>query len=388
MNHERLTMAAHSSLIAIGVIVTLAALREAAAVIITVLVSILAVIALDPIVKYLNKRLHFHRSIGSLLVVCMTVGILYGLAYASYVRGRMLIADLPNIALKIQESPALKQIAERTQSLSDTANGIYRKIAPAPPDPVGPADGRGPDIKVILEDKKDLLPARLLHGLGTFSGMAFFTGFLPFLIYFILAGKETLTEKMSVLFGNGHKENVLKTIERIEYSMRKFLIGNLMVTGIVCTLTAVIFWLLRLPYGGLLGILSGILSAIPYLGAVLALLPGILVGLVVYNTPAPFIIMVIVISVLHFVAIHLLTPMLIGGGMRLNTVSATVAVMFFGWLWGGAGLFLGIPILGILKNIFDGIPSTKTIGNFIGDDKDLMHSFSMEPLESSSDLVR
>ena len=55
-----------------------------------------------------------------------------------------------------------------------------------------------------------------------------------------------------------------------------------------------------------------------------------------------------------------------GGGVRLNATASTVALLFFGWLWGGMGLVLGIPILAVLKCIFDNVPSTRRIGMFSG----------------------
>jgi predicted PurR-regulated permease PerM len=73
------------------------------------------------------------------------------------------------------------------------------------------------------------------------------------------------------------------------------------------------------------------------------------------------------VTVLHLVAANYLTPKLVGGGVRLNATASTVALLFFGWLWGGMGLLLGIPILAVLKCIFDNVPSTRRIGMFLGE---------------------
>jgi predicted PurR-regulated permease PerM len=116
-----------------------------------------------------------------------------------------------------------------------------------------------------------------------------------------------------------------------------------------------------------LGSLSGSLSIVPYLGLPLALLPGVVVGLVSFDTWAPFLVLVALVTILHLVAANYLTPKLVGGGVRLNATASTAALLFFGWLWGAMGLMLGIPIVAVLKCIFDNVPSSRRIGMFLGD---------------------
>ena len=153
----------------------------------------------------------------------------------------------------------------------------------------------------------------------------------------------------------------------IERMMRKFLLGNAVIALFLSAMTVLVFLLVGLPYPVVLGILSGTLSIVPYLGLPLALLPGGIVGLVSFESGGPFLVLVASVTVLHLVAANYLTPKLVGGEVRLNATASTVALLFFGWLWGGMGLVLGIPILAVLKCIFDNVPSTRRIGMFLGD---------------------
>jgi predicted PurR-regulated permease PerM len=153
----------------------------------------------------------------------------------------------------------------------------------------------------------------------------------------------------------------------IERMMRKFLLGNAVIALILSTATVLVFLLVGLPYAVVLGILSGTLSIVPYLGLPLALLPGVVVGLVSFESGGPFLALIALVTVLHIVAANYLTPKLVGRGVRLNATASTVALLFFGWLWGAMGMVLGIPILAVLKCIFDNIPSTQRIGMFLGE---------------------
>ena len=112
---------------------------------------------------------------------------------------------------------------------------------------------------------------------------------------------------------------------------------------------------------------SFILIVLPYLGLVLALVPPLVVGLVTFSTGGPVAVIVIVVVGLHLLAANVLIPKLVGKGVRLNAVASTIAVMFFGWLWGGMGLILGIPIVAVIKCVMDNVPAAQPVGRWLGD---------------------
>ena len=149
--------------------------------------------------------------------------------------------------------------------------------------------------------------------------------------------------------------------------MQRFIVGNAVVAGILSIATSFVFLFVGLPYWIVLGILSGTLSTIPYLGLPLAVLPALIVGLVTFASGFPIFVIIFSVSLLHVLAANLLIPKLVGKGVRLNAVSATVAIMFFGWMWGGMGLILGIPIVGVTKCVLENIPSTAHLGQWLGE---------------------
>jgi predicted PurR-regulated permease PerM len=206
-----------------------------------------------------------------------------------------------------------------------------------------------------------------MQGLGSLTGVIFSLSFIPFLVYFMLADREPLTRRTRELFPREHRETVGQILVDIERMLRKFLIGNAVVAAILSAATLLVFFLVKLPYPVVLGVLSGILSTVPYLGLGLALLPCVIVGIVTFEAPVPFIAMVASVTAFHLIAINYLTPRIVGGEVHLNATASTAALLFFGWLWGGMGLLLAIPILSVLKCILENIPSTQRIGMWLGD---------------------
>jgi len=286
--------------------------------------------------------------------------MLYGLFYYTYMRAESFLADIPEIAGKIQSAPTVVNLTRKAEELNRVFAEAGRRIAPQA------AAARPKTAAPVVVRDGEPFTATLLQGLGSLSGVLFALGFIPFLVYFILADREPLTRRTRELFPEEHRATVERILVDIERMMRKFLLGNAVIALILSSLTVIVFLLIGLPYPVVLGILSGTLSIVPYLGLPLALLPGGVVGLVSFESGGPILVLIASVTVFHLVAANYLTPKLVGGGVRLNATASTVSLLFFGFLWGGMGLVLGIPILAVMKCIFDNIQSTRRIGMFLG----------------------
>jgi predicted PurR-regulated permease PerM len=345
----------------IAVLGVLALLHFAASVFITIFSAMLLSFALEPLVHLLCVRTRLRRHHASGIVVFLFVAMLYGLFYATYLRAESFLVEIPQITEKIRSAPMVVSLAKKAEELNRLAAEANRRIAP----PSAPARPK-PASPVFVRDAESFAGSLLL-GLGSLSGVLFALGFIPFLVYFILADREPLTRRTRELFPEKHHDTVGEILVDIEKMMRKFLLGNALIALVLSAATVLVFFLLGLPYPVVLGILSGTLSIVPYLGLPLALFPGVVVGLVTFETGGPFLILIASVTLFHLVAANYLTPKLVGGEVRLNATASTVALLFFGWLWGGMGLLLGIPILAVLKCILDNFPSTRRIGMFLGD---------------------
>jgi predicted PurR-regulated permease PerM len=346
----------------IAILGLLAFMHFAASVFITLFSAMLLAFALEPLVHLLCVRTPLRRHHASGIVVFLFVAMLYGLFYGTYMRAESFFAEIPAIAEKIRSAPMVASLANRVEEVNRVVAEAGRRIVPpgavsAPPKA---------DPPVVVQDPESFTGS-LLHGLGSLSGVLFALGFIPFLVYFILADREPLTRRTRELFKEEHRATVGEILLDIEWMMRKFLLGNALIAVILSVATVLVYALVGLPYPVVLGILSGTLSIVPYLGLPLALFPGVVVGLVSFESGEPFLVLVASVTVFHVVAANYLTPRLVGRGVRLNATASTMALLFFGWLWGGMGLVLGIPILAVLKCIFDNVPSTRRIGMFLGE---------------------
>ncbi len=348
------------SLVVLAVLGLLTLSYFAASVFITILSSILIALALEPLVLLLCRKGRIGRNSSSVIVVFLAIGVLYGLLYLAYGSAQQLFSDLPLLVEQVRNAPLVQGITGKVYRFTETLQEAGRTISP----PTQALPGKG--TAIILRETTSWAET-LFRGLGSLTTILFSMSFIPFLVYFLLAEKEHLIRRSRDLFPEEHRETVSVTITVIEKMLQKFITGNAIVAGILSIATTVVFLLVGLPYWIVLGIVCGVVSTIPYLGLILALFPPLVVGLVTFDSGAPVFVIAASVTGLHVVAANLLIPKLVGKGVQLNPVASTISIMFFGWMWAGMGLILGIPIVAVLKCVLENMEPTRKLGRWLGD---------------------
>jgi predicted PurR-regulated permease PerM len=106
---------------------------------------------------------------------------------------------------------------------------------------------------------------------------------------------------------------------------------------------------------------------VPYLGVLLAMAPPVFVG-VAHITSESLLVIVITVFGLHLISMNVLYPKFLGPRLQLNPLAVTLALLFWGWMWGAIGLLLAIPVTAAMKIIFDHVESLRAYGAWLGDD--------------------
>jgi predicted PurR-regulated permease PerM len=125
--------------------------------------------------------------------------------------------------------------------------------------------------------------------------------------------------------------------------------------------------IIGVKYAILLGVITGILNLIPYIGILFAGILSILASLT--GSPDLSIIsgVIIVNSIVQLIDNNILTPMIVSSKVEINAFVSIIGIIIGGAVAGISGMFLAIPILAILKVIFDRIESLAPWGYLMGD---------------------
>jgi predicted PurR-regulated permease PerM len=124
--------------------------------------------------------------------------------------------------------------------------------------------------------------------------------------------------------------------------------------------------ILGIEYAVLLGIIGALLNIIPYIGGVISVAIYMLFALVT-KSPEYMIYVFIAYTLIQFADNNYIIPKIVASKVRINALFSIIAVIAGNALWGIPGMFLAIPLLAIVKLIFDNIESLKPWGFLLGD---------------------
>lgn len=320
----------------------------AAGVVITVLLSILLAYFLDPAVELL-ERLRMPRTIGALVMVLLLIAVLGAVGYGLWVRGSDFASNWPvyREILRQVTDPIEGKLSRIEGGVSDltTPTGVAKSATPAA--------------------ETGMVHTLFLRGIGSLYALVLEATFVPFLVFFMLAGKREAWHSTLQLFPVSRRTQVKETLDDLRNVLRDYLIGMSVVTLVVIACTSLFFLALGLDYPVLAGIASGIFNMVPYIGAVLAWMPGFFLAILKWKAVSHFGIIAVVLLGIHVVAQNLIAPQLVGRQVQLNAVAITISLLFWGWVWGGMGLILAIPITAALRVICEHTESWKPVARWL-----------------------
>jgi predicted PurR-regulated permease PerM len=331
-------------ILAAGVIMLF--LYYAAGVVITLLLSILLAYFLDPAVELL-ERVGLPRTIAAVVIVLLLIVALLAVGYTVWARTANFADNWPKY------SAVLRQVAT---NLEGKINGLEGQITPQQAGEKAASQSSG---------EPGVIHGLIMRSIGSLYELILEVTFVPFLVFFMLAGKRDTWHSTLRLFPVSRRTQVKETLDDLRIVLRDYLAGMCILTLIVIAASSIFFWAIGLEYPVLLGIVSGLLNMVPYIGVVLSWMPAFVLALAKYSTVGWFLLIAAALLSIHIFALNLIAPHIVGKRVQLNAVAITIALLFWGWLWGGMGLLLAIPLTAVLRVVCDHTESLKPMGRWL-----------------------
>ncbi len=315
----RLTVSSFSARVIAAAIILLF-LYYAAGVVITLLFSILLAYFLDPAVELLEK-FRLPRTLGAMVMVLVLTSAMAAAGYGLWTRVADFADDWPKY------SGLLQHVAATVQGKIQGIEGKVSQIAPTE----GTASG------TATPEERSLTRTLILRGIGSLYALFLEVTFMPFLVFFMLAEKRQVWHGTLQLFPASRRTQIKETLEDVRDVLRDYLAGMTVVMLLVMAASSLFFWALGMEFPAK------------------------------WTSISQFAFIAAVLVSIHVLALNLLAPQLVGRRVRLNAVAITVALLFWGWVWGGMGLVLAIPITATLRVICDHTESWKPVGRWLSD---------------------
>jgi predicted PurR-regulated permease PerM len=226
-------------------------------------------------------------------------------------------------------------------------------------------------IKFLNEQSNKLLinAGNIIGGAaGSITSAFIFIGLVPIYIYLFLSYKDLLLRFVFVWFEPNQHKKVNEVMKEIEVIIKSYLIGLLIQIAYITILLGGILLLLDIKHALLIGVIFALLNLIPYVGALIGNLLGVMLTLTSSQELLPIITVLGVIGIVQFVDNNILMPRIVGSKVRINAFAAILGVFICGSLAGISGMFLALPMVAVLKIIFDRSKTFKPWGILLGDE--------------------
>ena len=317
---------------------------------ITLLLAAFLSILVAPLVHILEKaRLPRSLAVG-IVILAGTACVGYAL-YSSYNALSNLSDDFPRYATRIRE--VISPLSDKIQQVQESARTL------------GP-EATSKKIPEVRIRESTSWTNYLVRGVGSLWGSILVAGIVPFLMYFMLLGRDKMYYCVEVMYGQ--KIDVPDFLNRLNRMVRAYVLGNLVIAILLSGVSILVFWAVGLKTPIMLGIASGVLNVIPFVGSILALAVPILAGLLQFGNVGPFLVIGVAVIVLHLIAANFMLPRFVGSSVDVGPVAGTVGILFWSWLWGIPGLLLAIPLTAFVKMIADSSHSLRYLSNFLAPD--------------------
>ncbi len=317
-------------------------------IIVPLILGFLVAMLMLPLSSFQEKKLKIPRIISSLVstivfsLMLVAVGYFFGLQITTFQE------DLPEFKLRI------------SQLLQNIQTYIYNRFGISEQE----------QMAYITKNAESLIKESSKYVETVFQSLSslFFTGSFVFLnTFFFLLYRSHLSKFIVWTFSPQYQEKVRSVITEIQRVVKQYIFGLMIQVVIVSILMYIAFLIIGIKYSLMFAILCGVLNLIPYVGIFSATL---LAAIVTLATDSPIQALWVIVSVVIVNSIdgNIITPKVVGSQVSLNSYVVLIGLLIAQSIWGIAGMFLAIPVLAIVKIVFDNVESLRPYGFLLGEE--------------------
>jgi len=171
---------------------------------------------------------------------------------------------------------------------------------------------------------------------------------IPVAFFYLLRDWHELLGRIRELLPRSFEEATLRLARESDETLSGFVRGQLSVMLVLGVIYAVGLRAVGLDVGPLIGIISGLISFVPYLGAILGVLAGVVAALVQYHDWLHVVLVLVVFGVGHVLESYVLVPRLVGEKIGLHPLAVIFAILAGGELFGFLGVLLALPVASVV----------------------------------------
>jgi predicted PurR-regulated permease PerM len=327
-------------------------------ILIPLVIALLIAVLLNPFFTFLKNKLHFHKFLAVSTTVISFIILFLCLVY--FITWQ--VSDVAKDADKIQTN------------LNIYADKLMLWIKD--------------NLGFSQQDQHNFLTitsGNIMNGSSKFMGYTFSklsgsllnTILVPVYIFLVILYKDIFIKFLYKMVKNVHQSVLKDILSQVNHVLKGYIVGLLIQMLVVGILTTAGLMLLGVQYAILIGLITALLNLIPYIGIMTAIIIASLATLIHSNDPFTLVGVIVLFAFVQLIDNNILIPRIVGNKVKINALASIVGVIAGGVIAGIAGMFLAIPLLAIVKVIFDRIESLSPWGFLLGAEKNKKYNWPL-----------
>jgi len=313
---------------------------KAHSVIFPFLVAFVLAYLFDPLANQLEKW-GVSRTLGVLLLLLVTLGLMI-------LVGMILI---PSLVVEIQY--LIGRIPDMaTQAVNFVQKNIPRLLVFFHRDPEKFEQSLLEEIPSRIE-RVLLNFLKGISGIGTFLSQIFNVVIIPILTFYFLKDLDRIRTWALDFVPRKYRSNCYFYLWRTNRILGGYIRGQIIVCSIVGLLTGFALAVFKIPFAILLGVITGVLNIIPYIGLYISLGLALLASFFAPNVLAAMVKIGAIFLVVQTVEVYVISPKIIGDRVGLHPVAVIFSILVFSRFLGFWGLIIGVPTAALIKFLMD-----------------------------------
>ena len=335
----------------ITVILFGAVLKITSSVVLPFTISLLLAIVTSPLVKHLGKY-HIPRIISVFLVLFLLLGGLTFIGMVLYSSGRAIITLYPKYENRLTE--IYIWVARLFELPYDEHLSIFDNIWG----------------QTGVRNRVRIMTLSFSNTFITFFRDAFMVSL--FMIFLLLEAVFFRT-KLDKAFEGSRAIQIIKISSDVMTQITRYLSIKFIISLATGALVGFGLKIIGVEFAVVWGVIQFVLNFVPNIGSIAVGVFATAFSLVQFwPDPSPVIATALVMLVTNMVIGSILEPKIMGDRLGLSPLVVLVSLLFWGWLWGFAGLILAVPMMAIIKIVCENVPMLEPVSILLGSRKAVM----------------
>lgn len=313
------------------------------------LFGLLVAMIMHPMCCWLEKR-NLSRSLAIAICLSVVIGLFFALLYILMLEIDAFSKDIPMILTRL------------ASSLPPLQKWVHRKLFINP-------ETQASWFNNFIAKSRDNVGSSLMSTLNNTVSSSFILFMVPIFAALFLYHRGTFVRFLKEIVSAPYDRQLNRILRQTIHTYSSFVKGMVMVYIIVGVLNSLGLLALGIRHAFLFGMVTAIMTIIPYVGIIISALLPISVALITKDSLWYPVGVIGVFAFVQYLEANIIFPRVVGTQLNVSTWGTLVAIIAGGILWGVAGMILFIPLVAIVKIISDNVGQLKALNILLNRDE-------------------